>query len=125
MLSTAKIRRDRVLPRHERARCWRFARWLRAAADRAQSSSRARHPDRLCGSYDALLADPDIEVIYNPLPNHLHVPMDAAGGRRERLSTCCAKKPIGLTAQGGRSNCAARRGKCADLRSSWVRFHPQ
>ena len=30
------------------------------------------------GSYQELLADPEIEAVYNPLPNHLHVPWSAA-----------------------------------------------
>ena len=44
---------------------------------------------RAYGSYAALLADPEIEAIYNPLPNHLHVPLtlrDRVGaGRWSRL----------------------------------------
>ena len=36
------------------------------------------------GSYEEMLADPEIKVIYNPLPNHLHVPSACArGGGRE------------------------------------------
>ena len=30
---------------------------------------------RAYGSYQELIDDPDVEAIYNPLPNHLHVPL--------------------------------------------------
>ena len=36
------------------------------------------------GDYDSLLADPAIDVVYNPLPNHLHVPLDGEGGARRQ-----------------------------------------
>ena len=36
------------------------------------------------GSYEELLADPEIEAIYNPLPNNLHVPWSIQGGARRQ-----------------------------------------
>ncbi|OIQ72800.1 oxidoreductase family, NAD-binding Rossmann fold [mine drainage metagenome] len=39
------------------------------------------------GSYDELLADPEIEAIYNPLPNDQHVAMTLA-------NMCCARSRL-------------------------------
>jgi predicted dehydrogenase len=49
---------------------------------------------RAYGSYEALLDDPDINAIYNPLPNHLHVPWSIEAARRGKHVLC--EKPIGL-----------------------------
>lgn len=52
---------------------------------------------RAYGSYDELLADPNIDAIYNPLPNHLHVPVTLAAARAGKHVLC--EKPISITAK--------------------------
>ena len=78
VLSTASIGMQKVLPAMQQS-AWCD---LRAIASRSLDSAR-KAADRLgieraYGSYEALIADPQIEAIYNPLPNHLHVPLTLA-----------------------------------------------
>jgi predicted dehydrogenase len=62
---------------------------------RARASAAELGLPKAYGSYEALLDDPDIDAIYNPLPNHLHVPWTIAAAERGKHVLC--EKPIGLS----------------------------
>ena len=96
VLSTALIATGKVIPgmrRCRHARISAIASRDQGTADRA--ASRLGIP-RAHGSYEALLADPDIEAIYNPLPNHLHVPWTIRAMEAGKHVLC--EKPIALSA---------------------------
>ncbi len=63
---------------------------------KAQSAARALGIPHAYGSYEELLADPDIDAIYNPLPNHLHVPWSIRAAEAGKHVLC--EKPVGLNA---------------------------
>ena len=122
VLSTAKIGRDRVLPGMKKSSLLE----IRAMASRSEATAR-KAADALgipiaYGSCEALLADPDIEVIYNPLPNHLHVPMTLQAAAAGKHVLC--EKPIALTAQEAEQLRGAAR-KVLISEAFMVRFHPQ
>jgi len=74
------------------------------------------------GSYEALLDDPEIEAIYNPLPNHLHIPVTLDAAARGKHVLC--EKPIALTArEAGKLRKVARKVHIAE--AYMVRHHPQ
>ncbi len=79
---------------------------------------------RAYGSYEALLADPEIEAIYNPLPNELHVPWTVKALEAGKHVLC--EKPIALDAGEARTLIAAR-DKAGKLvaEAFMVRYHPQ
>jgi predicted dehydrogenase len=76
------------------------------------------------GSYDELLADPTIEAVYNPLPNHLHVEWTARAARAGKHVLC--EKPIALDAAQADALVAVQRetGKLI-AEAFMVRHHPQ
>ena len=62
--------------------------------DRADAYAREWEIPRAFGSYDAMLAHPEIDVVYVPLPNHLHVPWTVAAARAGKHVLC--EKPLAL-----------------------------
>jgi predicted dehydrogenase len=62
--------------------------------EKARDAARALGIPRAHGSYEELLADEEIEAVYNPLPNHLHVPWTIRAADAGKHVLC--EKPIGL-----------------------------
>lgn len=76
------------------------------------------------GSYEELLADPDVDAIYNPLPNHLHVPWSAKAAEAGKHVLC--EKPIGLSVAEARQLIAVRDRTGVRIGEAFmVRTHPQ
>jgi predicted dehydrogenase len=97
VLSTAKIGSVKVLPGMMKSPLCK----IQAVASRSEAAAQEMAAQlgipKAYGSYEALLADPDIEAIYNPLPNHLHVPLTLAAARAGKHVLC--EKPIAITAE--------------------------
>jgi predicted dehydrogenase len=122
VLSTAKIGWEKVMPAMLKSEYCE----IRAIASRSLDKGRKLADEfgipRAYGSYEELLADPEIEAIYNPLPNHEHVPMTLAAARAGKHVLC--EKPVALTAEE-----AEQLREVADkvhiMEAFMVRFHPQ
>jgi D-xylose 1-dehydrogenase (NADP+, D-xylono-1,5-lactone-forming) len=93
-LSTARISRALIPPLQVSKR-----NTLLAVASRSQEAAEAYSKEqripRAHGSYEALLADPEIDVIYNPLPNHLHAEWTVRAVQAGKHVLC--EKPLALT----------------------------
>ncbi len=76
------------------------------------------------GSYEELLADSSIDAVYNPLPNHLHVPWSIKAAEAGKHVLC--EKPIALTAQEARQLIAVRDRTHVKMGEAFmVRTHPE
>ena len=97
-----------------------------ASRDRAKAEKAARDFGiaRAVGSYEELLADGDVEAIYNPLPNHLHVPWSIKAAEAGKHVLC--EKPIGLSVVEARQLRDARDRTGVKIGEAFmVRTHPQ
>ncbi len=96
VLSTADIARTNVIPGMRRARHVDVV----AIASRDEGTAARVAADlgipRAHGTYEALLADPDIDAVYIPLPNHLHAEWAIAAARAGKHVLC--EKPLAMTA---------------------------
>ena len=124
ILSTANIGVKRVIPAILAGPSGRIGAIASRDAGRAASIAAKFAIERSYGSYEALLADPDIEAIYNPLPNHLHV--EWTGKALDAGKHVLCEKPIGLDALEAEAIVRAReRSGKRVVEAFMVRFHPQ
>ena len=96
VLSTAKIGLTKVIPGMLKSDMIRVKGIASRSLAAAQDAVAGLGLEQAYGSYEALIDDPEIEVIYNPLPNHLHVPMTLAAARAGKHVLC--EKPMALNA---------------------------
>jgi predicted dehydrogenase len=76
------------------------------------------------GSYEELLDDPDIDAVYNPLPNHLHKEWTIAAAERGKHVLC--EKPIGMNAAEAADIIAARDRTGVKIQEAFMVWtHPQ
>jgi predicted dehydrogenase len=77
------------------------------------------------GSYEQLLQDADVDAIYNPLPNHLHVPLSIQALDAGKHVLC--EKPLALTSEEALSLVEAceRHPKLKVMEAFMYRYHPQ
>jgi len=91
---------------------------------KAQDAAARFNIAKACGSYEELLQDPEIEAIYNPLPNHLHVPWSIKAAEAGKHVLC--EKPISLNVREAK-NLLAARDRCGVKigEAFMVKTHPQ
>jgi len=125
VLSTAKIGAETVIPAMQRGAHVEIV----ALASRNQVSAQVM-ADRLripkaYGSYEELLADADIDAVYIPLPNHLHVPWSLKALEAGKHVLC--EKPIAMTAAEAQTLAdVARQHRGLKVMEAFMyRFHPQ
>jgi len=124
VLSTAKIGRQKVIPAMQKGSLCEIVAVGSRDLERARQMADDLGIPKAYGSYEELLADPAVEAIYNPLPNHLHVPWSIKAAEAGKHVLC--EKPLALTADEAQTLIEARdrTGKLIE-EAFMVRHHPQ
>jgi len=124
VLGVAKIAVEKVIPAMQRGEVSEIAAIASRDPAKARDAAETLAIARAYGSYEELLADSEIEAVYNPLPNEMHVPWTIKALEAGKHVLC--EKPIALDANEARQLIAARdkAGKLAG-EAFMVRFHPQ
>jgi predicted dehydrogenase len=124
VLGAAKIALVKVIPAMQKSElCSVHALASRDLIKAHEAATKLGIP-KAYGSYDELLADPDIDAIYNPLPNHLHLPWTIRAAEAGKHVLC--EKPIGIDAQQVRELIAVRDRTGVSIGEAFmVRVHPQ
>jgi len=124
VLGVANIAVKKVIPAMQQGE------WSQVAAIASRDLNKARQAAELLGipkaygSYEELLQDPEVEAVYNPLPNHLHVDWSIKAAEAGKHVLC--EKPISLTVEEARMLIEARDRAGVRIEEAFmVRTHPQ
>lgn len=125
VLSTAKIGRTKVIPAIQSSNHGEVVAICSRDQANVQQLANALGIAQAYDNYDALLADPGIDAIYNPLPNHLHVPWSIKALEAGKHVLC--EKPLGLDSADVTRliNASAQHPHLKVMEAFMYRFHPQ
>src|SRR5262249_46596100 len=124
ILGAASIAQRRVLPAMMQCELSEVAAIASRSAEKAKAASALFFIPKAYDSYEKLLEDPEIEVIYNPLPNNLHVEWSIRAAEAGKHVLC--EKPVSMNVTECRTLIAARdRAKVKIGEAFMVRTHPQ
>jgi predicted dehydrogenase len=123
-LGVAKIAVEKVIPAMQQGEASHIAAIASRDLGNARAAANKLGIERAFGSYEELLGDSEVEAVYNPLPNELHVPWTLRALAAGKHVLC--EKPIALDAEEARSLIDARdrSGKLV-AEAFMVRCHPQ
>ena len=124
ILGAAKIAVEKVIPAMQAAGACDVVAIASRDLARAEATAARLGIDKAYGSYEELLADPGIDAVYNPLPNHLHVPLTIEAAERGKHVLC--EKPIALSSADVETLIAVRDRTGVHIEEAFmVRTHPQ
>lgn len=125
ILSTAKIGIEKVIPAIQKAKNCTVKAISSRDGEKARQAAIKLGIPLSYGSYSDLLADASIDAIYNPLPNHLHLPTTLEAMEAGKHVLC--EKPIGMHAGEARQLLEASKNypELKIMEAFMYRFHPQ
>jgi predicted dehydrogenase len=125
VLSTANIATSKVIPAMQQGTYGEIAAIASRNPEKARAVAAQLGIPKAYGSYEDLLADADIDAIYNPLPNSLHVPWSIKVLQAGKHVLC--EKPIAPTAVEGQMlvDAARQYPHLKVMEAFMYRFHPQ
>ena len=124
VLGVARIAVEKVIPAMQRGKWCEITAIASRDLAKARQAAAALGIPKAYGSYEELLADPEIEVVYNPLPNHLHVPWSLRCADAGKHVLC--EKPLALDAAEARQLLEAQTRTGVKMAEAFmVRTHPQ
>jgi predicted dehydrogenase len=124
ILGVSMFATRRMVPAMQRGRDLTVSAIASRSKDKAEKAARDLNIPRAHGSYEELLADPEIDAVYIPLPNHLHVPYSIKAAEAGKHVLC--EKPIALNAAEARALLDARdRTGVLIQEAAMIRVHPR
>jgi predicted dehydrogenase len=125
ILSTADFGVQISVPAMQQGELYEVVAIASRSMDKAQAVASKLGIPKSYGSYQELLADPDIDAIYNPLPNHLHVPWSIKALESGKHVLC--EKPIAMTSTQAQElvNAARAHTGLKVMEAFMYRHHPQ
>jgi predicted dehydrogenase len=124
VLSTANIGLRKVIPGMQLGQLCTVTAIASRELDKAREAANGLGIDKAYGSYEELLADPEIDAVYIPLPNQMHVPWTKRAAEAGKHVLC--EKPISLTAAEAETLLAVRARTGVKIGEAFmIRSYPQ